>query len=238
MRRAVRLADAGRAQQVGRALYVGQRARLRAVREHRHHQPIAGARRRHVQQPALLREIVDALGVERGVPARRSEAEFRLAEPQMEPAAVAVRDDARAIGPLRLHVREHDDRELEPLRGVHGDHAHDIVGLLADRGVCLVRRARRVLLEPAHEAAQPAATRVREGARLVDELEQVRGNLLALRLEHRELDEPRAVEHGADDVGQRVIVAQGAQLAEHAERVRHRPARRRARTRSALKLAP
>ena len=68
----------------------------------------------------------------------------------------------------------------------------------------------------------PLPLRVGERARLVDHLQQVRRYLLALRLQHRELHEPRRVEHRPHEFGQRRAWRIARELPQRPQRRRHR----------------
>ncbi len=162
--------------------------------------------------------------------ARRPEAEILLAElhVQARTRATVVRGDhVRHIGAVAVHVRQHDDRELQTLGRVDRDDTHDIVGLFADQRIGLVAAgpgasvgcARHVVTQPAREAAQPAAFGLGEHTRLVDHLEQVCRHLVALWLQHRELHQPRPVEHGAHQLRQRRYVPERGELAQRGEAI-------------------
>ena len=74
---------------------------------------------------------------------------------------------------------------------MHRHEAHDVVGGLGDTRVLGVGRP-ALLGEPARERAQPAAASRGEGARLLDELREVRGRLAAVPAGERDLDQLRA----------------------------------------------
>ena len=84
----------------------------------------------------------------------------------------------RGVG---VQVGEQHDRELEALGGVDRHEPHDVVGLLGDARLGLAHLLVLLLVEPAREGAQPAAARDGERARLVGDLQHVRGDLRAAR---------------------------------------------------------
>ena len=112
--------------------------------------------------------------------------------------------------PLPAEVGQDDDRELEALGAVHGHEPDDVVGLLGDAGVDLVRLALGVLGEPAGEGPQAAAAGGGEGPRLVDDREQVRGGLGAVAAGQRDLDQPALGDDALHQLGQAELLARAS----------------------------
>ena len=143
------------------------------------------------------------------------------ADAEVQEALVLARDRLGVVaGCWRAEVGERDDRILEALGAVHGHDPHDVVGLLGDGRLDLDRLLLHRVAQVADERPQPAAAGGGEQAGLVDDREQVGGALLAVGPGQRELDQPGALDHAADE-------SRRARAAAHAVQVvRARRARR------------
>ena len=88
---------------------------------------------------------------------------------------------------------------------------------VASISICLLLHR---VAQVADERPQPPAAGGREQPGLVDDRQQVRGALLAVGAGQRELDQPGALDHAADDLGQRDAAAHPVQVAQLGERRR------------------
>ena len=204
----------------------------------RHDEVVARAGERDVEQAqpfgGELRLL--ALGPVREV---RGEEVAGAAGADAEGDALRAGVAERALGApdVGVQVGEQHDRELEPLRGVDRHQAHDVVALLRDARLGLADLLVLLLVEPAREGAQPAAARDGERARLVGDLEHVRGDLRAAAAistaaaGERELDEPGGLDRAPHELGQRQAAPLPVQVAQHAERLDDRLGLRRSKRR-------
>ena len=189
-----------------------------ALERDREDQPVSRSRRRDIEQAKILGVELSLLVVPFVVEARCREPCFPAGNTQVETMSRAIGHGLDPAVGLRAEVRERDDRILEALRAVHRDKTHRVVARLGDAGVLDVART-SLLGEPAGEGTQAAASARREGARLLDELRQVRGCLLAVPAGERDLDHPEPLDRGANEPGQRRAGAHAVEVEEHVERL-------------------
>ena len=190
---------------------------LPTVPDRGHHQEVARARRRHVEDAGRLLAVAGELV--RGV---LEELRGRAAgEPHGAEPALGV-DPARRLG-VRLVGREvgqDHDRELEALGAVHGHDAHALGPLLDDRGVARLA-ALRLYHKAVDEGAEGDDAAALGAAGEVDEPAHIGERLLARRPDGEPGRRPGGGEQPADRVGDRPAVAAAMEVAEHGERVRN-----------------
>ena len=167
-----------------------RRGRALGVRAAGQDQAVAGARHRDVEQPPLLRVLLDRrrggepLVGERGH--RLAAAGRRQAQPDL---AVGADQQAVALArALAAEVGDADDRELEPLGAVDRHQPHRVEPLGLERRLALARRGEVARRGVGEEAVQVAPLRALVLARQAHQLAQVREPPLPARpREHREV---------------------------------------------------
>lgn len=166
---------------------------------------VACARGGHVEQAlALGGQGRDLARLDPVLPAGRHEAtEIFVAQREMQSVLGRIGHGRDLLGALAFDVAQRDDRKLEALGGVDGQHAHHVVALLGDGRVGIVVLLVAHALQPAGEAPQCAAARGRERLGGLHHLEDVRGGLFAAGQRQCRLHQPGALDRRAHQLGQR-----------------------------------
>ena len=143
-------------------------ARLLRRPVHRHHEVVAGAGHRHVEQPQLLVEVhllvdrrvaLELLGRDPGGDAQRVRVAV-VGEAQLHAGGARLR--------LGGHARHDRHRELEPLGAVDGEDADRVVVGLGQHRLDDACPLAALEVGPGEEVAQAATLGLRERARLLD----------------------------------------------------------------------
>ena len=135
---------------------------------HRHHEVVAGAGHRHVEEAQLLVEV--HLLVDGRVALELLGGDALRDAHRVGVAVVREREDhARPVSRrLRGHARHDRDRELESLGAVDGEDAHRVVVGLGEHRLDDPRALAPLQVGPGEEVAHAAALGVGERARLLD----------------------------------------------------------------------
>ncbi|MCG3181364.1 MAG: hypothetical protein BIFFINMI_03751 [Phycisphaerae bacterium] len=180
-------------------------------------QPLAGPRHRDVEQPHLLhRRLQLQLPGDQPMRQRRvADPPSAIQPPQAhQQAAVEEHVVLHVVAvELVLQVRQHDDREFQPLGPVDGQDADDVVGFAKGAGRSEILPGRLQFVQEPQEPRQPLTREGVELPRPRRQVEQVRPPLRPAREPRDIIKIPRRTE----DVGQ--------QFAERPP-PRHRPPRR------------
>ena len=187
----------------------------------RDHKVVPRAGGGDVEEASLLGDLSLLLVVpDRVVVGRRVVAAARLGpDAKVKSRVLLLRHGLGLVSTSGREIRHHDDGKLEALRAVHGQQTDHVVALLRDVGVHLPGPLLGVLCQPAGECPRAPAAGRGEGAGLVDDAEQVRGCLRAVRQGERELDHAAAVKHLLHQLGEAELGAAPVELAEPSHRL-------------------
>jgi hypothetical protein len=168
---------------------------------------VTGARSGHVQQPEPLSVHLGFFVLPDVFIARSCEVPgaTRRARPDVEvQEGLLLARHGHLVG-LRPcpEVGERDNRELEAFGAMHRHDPHDVVGLLRDRRLDLVRLILERTPQMADEGPEPSPTGGREQARTVNNRQQVSGSLFAVVSGEGELDQVCALDDASHDLGER-----------------------------------